>query len=272
MSTAVQTTNSWQGFTVTADDFAAACGVDTAGVRGPRNADGSLPVLNFMHLNPESDLVNHGTNVGLPFEGLHPDLGCYETHVTDMAGFSVSPHSLSFDSVFAGSVRDDSVSVVNTGTLPLNIDTVLSNSAHFIAAPAHGIVGAGAVERIHIKFAPSDSGIQAGRIILHHNASSLQDTVFVNGFGILVPVPVVSHHTSNVEFWKCCHRCFQERQRPCGKFRDGDSSDKHDCLDQCTVHFKPLLHDTCSLDKCFSYSDIFTAGYDDTNGHSCADP
>ena len=192
MSTAVQMTNSWQGFTVTADDFAAACGVDTAGVRGPRNADGSLPVLNFMHLNPESDLVNHGTNVGLPFEGLHPDLGCNETHVTDTAGFSVSPHSLSFDSVFAGSVRDDSVSVVNTGTLPLNIDTVLSNSAHFIAAPAHGIVGAGAVGRIHIKFAPSDSGIQAGRIILHHNASSLQDTVFVNGFGILVPVPVVS--------------------------------------------------------------------------------
>jgi len=192
MSTAVQTTNSWQGFYVMADDYAASGGVDTTGARDPRNADGSLPVLNFMHLNPESDLVNHGTNVGLPFTGPHPDLGCYETNVTDTAGFSVSPRSLSYDSVIIGSSRDDSVDVVNTGTLPLNIDTVVSSNFNFSATPTHGIIGVGVTQRIYITFSPTHAGTQTGNIIFHHNASSLQDTITVVGVGNLVPAPIFS--------------------------------------------------------------------------------
>jgi hypothetical protein len=73
----VQLTNSWlPPFTVSAGDFLS---VDTAGVRGPRNADGSLPDLNFMHLAQGSPLVNGGTDVGLPFNGSGPDLGCFES-------------------------------------------------------------------------------------------------------------------------------------------------------------------------------------------------
>ena len=72
---AVQTTNSWQGFTVTAEDFVS---LDTTGVRGPRKADGSLPDIDFMHLNPASDLINQGTDIGLPYLGIAPDLGCFE--------------------------------------------------------------------------------------------------------------------------------------------------------------------------------------------------
>jgi hypothetical protein len=75
----VQTTNSWQGFTVTIDDFNNPGGFDTTGVRGPRNTDGSLPIIQFMHLNPSSDLVNNGTDVGLPYNGSVPDIGCFET-------------------------------------------------------------------------------------------------------------------------------------------------------------------------------------------------
>ncbi|MCX6120874.1 MAG: choice-of-anchor D domain-containing protein [Ignavibacteriales bacterium] len=192
MSTAVQTTNSWQGFYVTADDFAASSGLDTSGVRGPRNEDGSLPVLNFMRLNSESDLVNHGTNVRLPFIGQQPDLGCYETIVTDTAGFSVSTQSLNFDSVYVGDFRDDSIAVTNTGTLPLNIDIVISTNPKFSAVPTYGIAGVGSTMWIHIKFSPSAVGTQIGKIILHHNASNLQDTIIVNGVGGLVPVPIFS--------------------------------------------------------------------------------
>jgi uncharacterized repeat protein (TIGR02543 family) len=55
--------------------------VDTTGISGPRKADGSLPDLNFMHLqtSPKSALIDAGTDVGLPFNGTKPDLGCYET-------------------------------------------------------------------------------------------------------------------------------------------------------------------------------------------------
>jgi hypothetical protein len=76
LSTAVQATNSWMPpFVVTSADFVS---IDTTGVRGPRNPDGSLPDLPFMHLAQGSDLIDAGTNVGLPFLGMAPDLGAFE--------------------------------------------------------------------------------------------------------------------------------------------------------------------------------------------------
>jgi hypothetical protein len=45
----------------------------------PRQADGSLPNVNFMRLAPKSDLIDKGTKVGLPFNGSAPDLGPFET-------------------------------------------------------------------------------------------------------------------------------------------------------------------------------------------------
>ncbi len=78
-SFAVQTTNSWQGITVTEADFVSPGGIDTTGARAPRKADGSLPDMKFMHLNPSGGLVDKGTNVGLPFNGTAPDLGCFES-------------------------------------------------------------------------------------------------------------------------------------------------------------------------------------------------
>jgi hypothetical protein len=84
---AVQTTNSWMNppfALVTEADFAS---VDTAGVRGPRKPDGSLPDVAFMHLAPGSQLIDAGTNVGIPYNGIAPDLGAFETGgVTRVAG------------------------------------------------------------------------------------------------------------------------------------------------------------------------------------------
>jgi len=74
---AVQLTNGWMPqFTVATDDFVS---IDTAGVRGPRKPDGSLPDITFMHLAAGSDLINAGTDVGLPYNGTAPDLGAFET-------------------------------------------------------------------------------------------------------------------------------------------------------------------------------------------------
>ena len=53
--------------------------IDTTGVRGPRKADGSLPDIAFMHLTSTSQFVDAGTDVGLPFLGRAPDLGCFES-------------------------------------------------------------------------------------------------------------------------------------------------------------------------------------------------
>jgi hypothetical protein len=79
-SAAVQQTNSWMSpFTPpSASDFMS---IDTTGVRGPRKPDGSLPDILFLFPSTSSQLVNAGTDIGLPYTGSAPDLGAFETAV-----------------------------------------------------------------------------------------------------------------------------------------------------------------------------------------------
>ncbi len=80
---AVQEKNSWLSpFVVTADDFRS---LDTTGACGPRKADGSLPHIEYMHLAPGSDLIDAGVDVGMPYMGRAPDLGCFETGWTGVS-------------------------------------------------------------------------------------------------------------------------------------------------------------------------------------------
>jgi hypothetical protein len=73
----VQESNSWDSkFSVDASDFIS---VDTTGISGPRQSDGSLPEIEFMHLAHGSDLINAGIDLGFPFLGPAPDLGAFET-------------------------------------------------------------------------------------------------------------------------------------------------------------------------------------------------
>jgi len=74
---ALQEKNSWLApFVVTLADFRS---TDPAGATGPRKSDGSLPHIEYMHLATGSDLIDGGVDVGLPFVGTAPDLGCFET-------------------------------------------------------------------------------------------------------------------------------------------------------------------------------------------------
>jgi hypothetical protein len=72
--------NSWDSqVSISNADFLS---VSSVGMDGPRQADGSLPVTNFLKLAPSSDLINKGIDVGLPFNGSAPDLGAYEYGAT----------------------------------------------------------------------------------------------------------------------------------------------------------------------------------------------
>ena len=71
-----QNTNSWMPpFIVTYEDFLS---INSSSAYDPRNADGSLPDINFMHLALGSDLIDGGTDVNLPYHGAAPDLGAFE--------------------------------------------------------------------------------------------------------------------------------------------------------------------------------------------------
>ncbi len=60
--------------TITDKDF---LGLNDADLMLPRQANGDLPLIAFLHLKPDSDLINKGMDVGLPFSGAAPDLGAF---------------------------------------------------------------------------------------------------------------------------------------------------------------------------------------------------
>lgn len=76
-SAAVEANNSWNltNITASAEDL-----LDTteASALAPREADGGLPHNNFAKLAPNSDLIDKGVDIGIPFTGSAPDLGAYE--------------------------------------------------------------------------------------------------------------------------------------------------------------------------------------------------
>ncbi|MCX7797478.1 MAG: right-handed parallel beta-helix repeat-containing protein [Melioribacter sp.] len=75
-SFAIQEKNSWLSpFKISASDFIS---TDPLFTTAPRNADGGLPNIDFMHLSPNSQFIDAGVNVGLPFYGNAPDLGAFE--------------------------------------------------------------------------------------------------------------------------------------------------------------------------------------------------
>jgi parallel beta-helix repeat protein len=63
------------GITVSSNDFVS---LDTALLIAPREADGSLPNTAFMKLKSTSNLIDKGVDIGFPYEGSAPDLGCFE--------------------------------------------------------------------------------------------------------------------------------------------------------------------------------------------------
>lgn len=76
LSGVIHSFNTWNGIPVNAADFLS---LDDAIARGPRNPDGSLPISDFLRLVADSNLIDAGTDVGLPFNGAAPDLGAFET-------------------------------------------------------------------------------------------------------------------------------------------------------------------------------------------------
>lgn len=69
--------NNWQNNKKTGNkDFAS---FDDTQLYNERNPDGSLPDITFLHLSSRSDFVDAGVDVSLPFVGVAPDLGSFES-------------------------------------------------------------------------------------------------------------------------------------------------------------------------------------------------
>jgi hypothetical protein len=89
--------------TVTDADFIS---LDSTGLCGARQADGSLPVLNFGKLAAGSNLIDAGTtNTGLAYVGSAPDIGWYEYYESGAYGtYYISPAPTGSDVSGSGSI------------------------------------------------------------------------------------------------------------------------------------------------------------------------
>ena len=82
LGTSINTYNSFSpdlGVTVDANDFLS---IDDSLLIAPRQADNSLPDVNFLKLRSGSDLIDKGMNLGFAFYGGAPDLGAFESNYT----------------------------------------------------------------------------------------------------------------------------------------------------------------------------------------------
>jgi hypothetical protein len=71
--------NSWQdNMTATPDRFVKAGDDDWKELLKPRKTNGSLPDIEYLHLKKNSELIDKGMDVGLPYSGVAPDLGAFE--------------------------------------------------------------------------------------------------------------------------------------------------------------------------------------------------
>ena len=64
------------GITCSDADFV---GLDVTEAIAARNEDGSLPETSLLHLSSGSRLIDAGIDCRYPYQGMAPDLGCYES-------------------------------------------------------------------------------------------------------------------------------------------------------------------------------------------------
>jgi hypothetical protein len=145
---AVQDHNSWiytasspywndnPAITLTDADFQS---LDVSQLQGARKSDGSLPDITFLKLASGSDLIDVGTDVGLPYSGSAPDLGYAEASgsslptVTTTTIYSINVTTASG----GGSVTNDGGDIVTARGVCWSI------SSNPTIASSHTINGSG---------------------------------------------------------------------------------------------------------------------------------
>ena len=84
----INTNNSWNTGSVSDADFQS---LDTTGVSGIRKENGDLPDIPFLRLTQTSRLIDLGISVGLPYTGKAPDLGAFESILSNPIVINQNP-------------------------------------------------------------------------------------------------------------------------------------------------------------------------------------
>jgi len=101
----------------------------------------------------------------------------------DLPGFFVTPQSINFGTIPVDSSKTDSVMVINTGNVVLDISSISSDHSMFMVNPNSTAIAPNDSQRIYITFTPTTIGQQLGHIIFTHNGPTSPDSVMVQGEG-----------------------------------------------------------------------------------------
>ncbi|HCV44322.1 MAG TPA: hypothetical protein DGH68_12610, partial [Bacteroidetes bacterium] len=101
------------------------------------------------------------------------------------AAFSGSPNPLTFGNVSVGASASDTITVANTGTATLVIDSVRIVSGEYLVTPSGSrTIGAGSNAKFAVVFSPTSIGTQNGGVVFFDNAPSSPHSVSVSGTGV----------------------------------------------------------------------------------------
>jgi hypothetical protein len=99
------------------------------------------------------------------------------------AVFSVTRRAVPFGIVAIGSTKLDSVTVADSGIVPLVISGVTSSNGTFTVNPPSATIQPSQSRKFFLTFTPANTAPQNGTIVFTHNAPGLHDTVTVSGTG-----------------------------------------------------------------------------------------
>jgi hypothetical protein len=148
---------------------------------------------------PTSVVSTNGTILVAPTGSTSPDT-VFLSGSGVQAGFSGTPTNISFGNVFKDSTETDTVTVTNASTsASLVIDSVRSSNSLFTVTPGNATITTSSSAKFAVAFMPTAKGAATANIIFYHNAPSHQDTVKVNGNGILIE-PLFTATPSSIDF------------------------------------------------------------------------
>jgi uncharacterized repeat protein (TIGR02059 family) len=183
------------GPTVSDADFVS---VNSVGMDGPRQADGSLPEVNFLKLVKGSDLIDTGLEVGLPFDNKAPDLGAFEflsgapspspVFVSSaIANASPSVIVMTYDLTLANIVPAASAFGVIVNSVARTVNTVVISGTKVSLTLSSPVVNGDIVTVSYTK--PSTNPLQT---VSGGQAVTLSAQSVVNNVSLAIPVYVSS--------------------------------------------------------------------------------
>jgi hypothetical protein len=95
------------------------------GILGPRNADGSLPYVDFLKPKKGSRAIDKGEDLGFPYAGEAPDLGAFEYGMPSSSSVASSNSVTSSSSSIAGSSSAGASSDAPTSSSATSPESIL---------------------------------------------------------------------------------------------------------------------------------------------------